>query len=373
MNDGFDVVQFAEFARARRLTVLIACAVAVVATAAVSLVLPKKYTATASILIGPPAGQDPRGATSISPVYLESLRSFEHVASSDSLFLRSLEHLGLRRKYAARTIESLKRNVLKVSKPVNTRVIEISATLEDPVKAQALAQFIAEQTVILSRSLDTQFSGDVAKEAEAIFAKAESRLKTALKASEDAAKSPGAEGLAAELSSARELKFSVESDLSKERTELADLASQELSRKSDSAGEQPTFIVRQAAAARARIADLEARDRSLQQAISTTGPRLEIVRQREDSVEAELVAARKEFESAREKLADVRAAASFRGERLDVFDPGIVPQRPSSPNVPLNILAALLISAVASISYLAFRFGYERMTSGADERSYSLR
>src|SRR5437763_499224 len=128
MNTGFDGIQFAAFARARWLTVLICCAVAAMAAGLVSLLLPSRYTATASILIGPPAGLDPRAATSVSPVYLESLRTFEHIASSDSLFLGALEHLGIRQHYAGRTIESLKRSVLKVSKPVNTRVIEISTT-----------------------------------------------------------------------------------------------------------------------------------------------------------------------------------------------------------------------------------------------------
>src|SRR5665213_88352 len=156
MNEGFDAVRFAAFVRARWLTVLICCSVAAVVAGIASLVLPKRFTATASILIGPPAGLDPRGATSVSPVYLESLKTFERIASSDSLFLRSLEHLGIRRMYAGRSIESLKRSVLVVSKPVNSRVLEIGVTLEDPRKAQALAQYIAEQTVLLNRSLDTQ-------------------------------------------------------------------------------------------------------------------------------------------------------------------------------------------------------------------------
>ena len=359
MDGGFDIILFTAFVRTRWLTVLICCAVATVLAGGASLILPNRYTATASILIGPPAGLDPRAATSVSPVYLESLKTFEQIASSDSLFLRSLEHLGIRQQYAGRTIESLKRSVLKVTKPVNTRVIEISTTLEDPVKAQALAQFIAEQTVVLSRSLDTRFSGDVAKEAEAIFKSAEARLKTALRASEDAAKTPGTEGLAAELESARELKFSVDSDLAKARTTVADVGSQE---SSQSAG-----------SARARLADIEAQDRNLAEAISTTASRLELLKQRHDVVDAELLAARSDFESAQAKLSDIRAAASFRGERLDVFDPGIVPQRPSSPNVPLNILAALLISGIVSVLYLAFRFGYERTVSAQVARTYSLR
>jgi capsular polysaccharide biosynthesis protein len=334
--------------------------VATIGAGAISLIIPSRYTATASILIGPPAGLDPRGATSVSPVYLESLKTFEQIAASDSLFLRSLEHLGIRQQYAGRTIESLKRSVLKVSKAVNTRVIEVSVTLEDPRKAQALAQYLAEQTVDLSRSLDTQFSGDVAKGAEAVFRNADARLKAALRASEEAARTPGTEALGADLETTRELRYHLDSDLSDARTALADVASGE-----------PT--PQATAAARSRVSDLETRDREMAHTISVAGEKLELLRQLHAAVDAELMSARKDFESAQAKLSDIRAAAAFRGERLDVFDPGIVPQRPSSPNIPLNILAALLLSLIASVFYLACRFGYERMMSAQAERTFSYR
>jgi capsular polysaccharide biosynthesis protein len=374
MNAGFDGIQFAAFARARWLTILICCAVAAIAAGVVSLLLPSRYTATASILIGPPAGQDPRGATSVSPVYLESLRTFEHVASSDSLFLRSLEHLGIRKQYAGRTIESLKRSVLRVSKPVNTRVIEISATLEDPRHAQALAQYIAEQTVALSRSLDTQFSGDVAKGAEAVFEKAEARLRAAMRASDEDARLPASEALSAELDNQRELKFRADNELNTAHAEMADLTSGESDKTRQAApAEAPAWLARSISAARARINVLEARSRSLDQTISEKGARLGLLKQRHEAVDSELQAARTDFESARAKLADIRAAAAFRGERLDVFDPGIVPQRPSSPNIPLNVLAALLISGVASVFYMACAFAWKPMESSRVERPYSLR
>jgi succinoglycan biosynthesis transport protein ExoP len=377
MNAAFDGIQFSAFVRARWLTILICCAVAAATAATVSLLMPRRYTATASILIGPPAGLDSRAATSVSPVYLESLRTFEHVASSDSLFLRSLEHLGIRKQYAGRTVESLKKSVLRVSKPVNTRVIEISATLEDPRNAQALAQYIAEQTVVLSRSLDTQFSGDVAKGAEAVFERADSRLRAAMRASDDAAKLPVADALASELDNERELKFRTENDLNKARTEMADLNSDVAINKAQPAGVTPTdppsWIVRSISATRARISILEARNRTLDKAIAEKAARLGLLRQRHETVDSELQAARADFESARAKLSDIRAAAAFRGERLDVFDPGIVPQRPSSPNTPLNVMAAVLFSGIASVFYLAFAFAWQRMETARVERTYSVR
>ncbi|MDP9170422.1 MAG: hypothetical protein M3N54_07385, partial [Acidobacteriota bacterium] len=293
---------------------------------------------------------DPRAATNVSSVYLESLRTYEHLAESDSVFLRALDHLRIRRQYPGRTVEALKRSILKVSKPLNTRVIEISATMENAAAAQALAQFIAEQTVALSRALDTQVSADVIRESKAIFEAASERLRKAQAAADEVAKTPGPDALTAENEGSRDLKFRVERDLARARGELASLSG---------SGESDGTLLK-AAATRARIGSLEAQDRALNSTLSVRGAQLEKLRQRHDTVEAELAAARKDSESARVKMSDIGASAAFRGERLDVFEPGIVPQRPSSPNIPLNILVAVLLSAVISVGYLAFRYGYER-------------
>src|SRR3954469_12901436 len=114
MRDGFDALEFAAYIHTRWRSILICCAAAVVLSLIGSLFLPKRYTATASLMIQPPAGLDPRAATAVSPVYLESLKTFEHVASSDTLFLKALDHLHIRGKYAGTSIESLKRSVLEI-------------------------------------------------------------------------------------------------------------------------------------------------------------------------------------------------------------------------------------------------------------------
>ncbi len=72
------------------MAVVLAAAVAVVAC----LVLPKQYTATATLVIEPPGG-DPRSATAVSSIYLESLKSYETFASSDSLFAKACEKFHL--------------------------------------------------------------------------------------------------------------------------------------------------------------------------------------------------------------------------------------------------------------------------------------
>ena len=48
----------------------------------VSLLLPKRYTATASIVIEPPGGSDVRLSTAVSPVYLESLKTYERFSAT---------------------------------------------------------------------------------------------------------------------------------------------------------------------------------------------------------------------------------------------------------------------------------------------------
>src|SRR6185369_16992578 len=109
--------------RARWRVVAIACAVSVTLALVVSLLLPKKYTAIARIVIEPPAGNDPRSATAVSPIYLESLRSYELFATSDSLFLQAVQRFGLRQN--SEPIDKLKKSVLKAELPKNLKVLEI--------------------------------------------------------------------------------------------------------------------------------------------------------------------------------------------------------------------------------------------------------
>ena len=149
-----DGLEFLEYVWRRRMMLAGVCLTALAIAGGVSLLLTPRYTATASVLIESPGGNDPRAATAVSPVYLESLKTYEMLASSDTLFARALDDLQLRRKYPNASIESLKRRILSFNKPANTSIIEISATLDDPRQAQALAQYIAEHTVALNANLD---------------------------------------------------------------------------------------------------------------------------------------------------------------------------------------------------------------------------
>src|SRR5262245_15819115 len=95
MADSFDPIAFLEYLKRHAHFAAVAIAGAVVMTAAISYMLPKRYTATATLVIEPPNAGDPRAATAVSSVYLESLKAYEQFASSDSLFRRAAEKFQL--------------------------------------------------------------------------------------------------------------------------------------------------------------------------------------------------------------------------------------------------------------------------------------
>src|SRR5665213_2768046 len=223
MLDGeFDALDFAGYVRERWLIVAIACAVAVCLAFVVSSLLPRKYTATADILILPPEGSDPRAAMAVSPIYLESLKSYERFASSDTLFAKALDEVHAREGDGGDAIESVKRRVLKVTKPAGTALLEIGATLRDPKKAQALAQYVAEQTVKLNRSLDAQSSADLTNEFRIQLKGAKDRYTAAQQARDSFAASEPVESLENEVWDTSDLKVQIERDVAVARADLAE-------------------------------------------------------------------------------------------------------------------------------------------------------
>jgi capsule polysaccharide export protein KpsE/RkpR len=124
------------------------------------------------------------------------------------------------------------------------------------------------------------------------------------------------------------------------------------------------FAREQLQAARARVSLLEKRSQELARSISEKSALVAKRTAKRDEVVAELRMAQAAYDSSAARLRDLRGAAGTRGERLRVMDPGIIPQRPSSPNVFLNVAAALLVALVASIVYLSFAFSFRRRSVG---------
>jgi uncharacterized protein involved in exopolysaccharide biosynthesis len=81
---------------------------------------------------------------------------------------------------------------------------------------------------------------------------------------------------------------------------------------------------------------------------------------REENLEALLTSARSAYDAAAQRLADLRVSLGSRTERLRVIDPSIVPQRPSSPNVPLIVIGAASLALCGSLLYLTLSFSLTR-------------
>jgi uncharacterized protein involved in exopolysaccharide biosynthesis len=360
MQDSFDVFEYIDFLRARWKFPAFACGIAIVVALAAGLLLPKRYTATATILIDPPAGGDPRIATAVSTVYLESLKTYELLATNDQLFMRAVGQFHLRDQDGS-PIESLKRRVLKVDKLRDTRVLQLSVTLPDPRTAQAVAQFIAEGAVALSQSggkeADEAMIGDAAKAAET----AKARLNEAETAWQKVAGAHSADALRSEVSDDGDLKSRVEEQLLDLQAEIA----------------ESTQAQRDVAASRARAEVLQRRIGELTRAMDQKSAALAQQSAREENLQAVLASARGSYETAAQRLTDFRVSQGSRTERLRVVDPSIIPQRPSSPNVPLILVGAASLALFGSLLYLTLSFSltrgrrrYEtplRMTSHGDD------
>src|SRR5580700_3459009 len=175
-TDAVNTYRYLSFLGSRWRFIAAACAIAVVLALGVTLTRAKLYTATCRILIEPPAGTDIRSALGVSPIYLESLKTYEHFASSDSLFVRALDQFQLRRRFPDRPVESLKAGILKVGMVRDTKILEIKVTLPDPKIAQALALYLGEETVKLSRSVDEESDRELTQAIEKQEADAQARL-----------------------------------------------------------------------------------------------------------------------------------------------------------------------------------------------------
>lgn len=275
MPESFEMFRYFDHLRARWRVIAVACAAAVGLAFLAALLTPAEYTATARIMIEPPAGTDPRVAMAVSPVYLESLKSYELLASGDRLFLGALEHFKLPH---SGPIDKLKRSVLKVTIPRNTKILEISATLRNPGEAQELALYIAQQAVHLTREVTEGTEHDLLAQATKQWEDARAKLERAEQTWAKVAEEP-------------------------------------------------------ASAAPDQMAKV-------------------------DAAQAEREAARESLSAAAKRLQMEQATSGYRGERLSIIDPGVVPERPSRPNVPLMLLAALLVALAASLLYVTFEFNY---------------
>src|SRR6185369_6392245 len=91
MSGAIDAYRYIRYMWSRRGWIALSAAVAVALAAGGSMLMRREYTASVRVVIEPPAGTDLRSAMAVSPIYLESLRTYEQFASGDSLFQTAAE------------------------------------------------------------------------------------------------------------------------------------------------------------------------------------------------------------------------------------------------------------------------------------------
>ncbi len=350
-----EIIGPAVLVRNRLRLILITCAIAASASFLAGLLLPKKFTAVCRIVIDPPAGTDQRVATAVSPVYLESLRTYELFASSDDLFSQAAARFGLRGPGTA--IERLKRQVLKVEIPRSTKILEIYATLGDARKAHDLALYIAENTVALSRSAGKEGDRELTAEAEDRQAAARARYGRADRAWSAVATRSPLQKLSGELDADIELRSRIQRQLAAAEVSLAE---------AEAARDTDVPQLRAAVAGRRRqVAELDERIGSTQRSLAERATELDQLGAERKSAEANLQAAERHLE-------DVRAGLAYRGERLNLIDRGIVPDRPSFPNVPLIVGVAVFAGLVLSSSYALLEASYRQSDLARPRRALKI-
>jgi uncharacterized protein involved in exopolysaccharide biosynthesis len=354
MTDSFDAFRYISYMRSRWRWIAASCAIAMLLALAFTLLQTRLYTATARIVIEPPAGSDLRSAMAVSPIYLESLKTYEQFASSDSLFQKAIDNFNLRAGFGSRPIESVKRSVLKVGIVRNTRVLEISATLPDARKAQALAQFVAEASVELNRSLVREGDHDLIQGFEQQDREARARLQEVDGTWVKLLASEPINQLQSTMESAAELRATVQQQVLNSELEIADAAEREKQGNASDIAE----IRKQAGNARARLDEMRKQLQTLDRQSAEREALLSTRLAHRDKLEADRKAAQLAITAAENRLREARGDAGYRGERLKVIDPGIVPERPSSPNLPLNLAAALLLGLVLPIVYFTLEMNF---------------
>lgn len=353
MADSFDPLEYLTHLRRNGRFAALAIGTAVVLTVVVCLLLPKQYTATATLVIEPPVANDPRAATSVSPVYLESLRTYEQFAGSDSLFAKACTKFGLSEDGACN--ESFKRRVLRVTKLKDTKVLQIGVSLPEAKQAQQLVEYLATETVAMNRALalegDRTVMDDVQKQLDA----AAEQLRKA-RGEFEAAVARGVEQILDEdVRTLGELKARTGVELLRSRAALAELNS----RKDSS----------EAAVEQARLNSLVAEAASLDKQMASKSTALATARARRDRAGETLRIAEEKHEAWSRRANDAAISTGMRTEQLRVVDPGVVPQQPSFPNTPLFVAAAFLLSSLLALGYLSLRYGLDRTRAQQQART----
>jgi len=355
MAESTDAFRYIGYIRLRWRAIAASCAVAVFLALVGTLLMPRQYTATARIVIDPPAGADIRAAMTLSPIYLESLKTYERFATAGGLFQKAAERFGLRQLLGSRPIESLQKSVLRVEIVRNTRILEIAATLPDPQRAQALARFLAESTVEMNRTIVTEGAQDVVEAVAQEERRAQERLRETDAAWSRVLTTEPLDALESDLATAAGLRSDIQQRIASAELEIAESADH--ARRANASMAPST--------SHARLQELR---RQLHELDRQEAEQQKLLAQRladRDKLESERKAAEAALAAMEQRLGEARGESGYRGERLRIIDPAIVPERPSSPNLPLNLGAALLLGLLLPVVYFTLEMSYQEQRAGS--------
>jgi len=346
MPEPVNTYRYLSYLGSRWRFIAVTCLIAVSVTLGVDLARTKQYTATCRILIEPPASTDSRTVLGISPVYLESLKTYEQFAGSDSLFLSALEQFHLRQEFPNGRIESLKKRILKVGMVRDTKIMEIDVTLPDPNTAHALAKYLGEAAVNLSRQVERGAEEELTETAEKQAAAARTRLDRSEAAWMRLATQHPVEALEQETKNGEAVATSLEQQL--------------LGAEADASDPQEVY----SAGARARAQTLRKQLAEVRRNLAAQEALLARRTAERDRAKAERTDSLANYSAMEKRLNQVRSDPGYRNERLTVIDGGIVPEQPSAPNIPLHIFAALLLGLAAPLIYLTMELSYRTQRAG---------
>ena len=355
MADSTDAFRYVGYIRLRWRAIAASCAVAVTLALAATLLMPRQYTATARIVIDPPAGADIRAAMAVSPIYLESLRTYERFATAGGLFQKAVDRFGLRQILGNRPIESLEKSVLRVEIVRNTRILEIAATLPDPQRAQAVARFLADETVEMNRAIAMQGALDLVEAVAQEERRARARLQETDAAWSRMLADEPVDALQSDLAVAVGLRSQIEQQIASaelERAESADRA------RHIQASMTPSTTDARLRELRRQLSALDRQEAEQQKLLAQ---RLAD----RDKLGSERQADAAALTAMEQRLGEARGESGYRGERLRIIDPAIVPQRPSSPNLPLNLAVALLLGLLLPVTYFTLEMSYQEQRAGS--------
>lgn len=341
----------AMLSRWRRIGAAVAIAAAVALI--ISLALPKKYDATVTVVIQPAAGVGAYPAT-MSAVYLEYLRSYEHFVQSDGLLGRLIQELKLNQPPYRYTVESLRNSVLKITLVRHTKILKVRARFPDAQKAHDIASKLASLATRANAEVNAAETARAAKQIEAELVEARRRAAQAQATLEAFRRETSSEVLGRSTVELLERRIALEGQLSEVRLTLAEKHAQVES-------------VSGASLSGSETAGLRAKEKALREALKETAvaydraqARLASVELRRQELEQNLELAQRTVATFTTRANDTRAVVTARSEELLISDPGVVPTRPSAPRITLNVLAAAVLGFLMSILYETWRWNSQQ-------------